>query len=281
MSRIDDETLAAYLDGELDAERARRVEEMVEHDPALKKRLAAWERSDRALRLALMEAGARLPEEAVATIMAATAEKSPSSSHTAAGGWRAWLARCLSGPALASAAAALVIGVVAGALLVGSGLRLGGSGGAESPSSAFLVAGGPLAKGLESVPSGGESVIADMGRRLALVATYRARDGRWCREFRLEPADGTGQPFGEAVPQHGRATALAGLACHEAGRWAVVALAPLPQTARLPGAIYRPAGDDTLPAELARQMRRLGLATPLDAESERRLLASGWSSPGS
>ncbi len=276
MSRIDDETLAAYLDGELDADEARRVAALLEEDPALKARLAAWEENDRTVRLALMAAGERVPEAAASAILAATQEQASRFPSAVPGGWRDWFARLLSAPALAVATAALVVGILIGTMVAGNGLRFFDAGPAGSSPAALLLAGGPLAKELESVPSGRTRPIAEAGKRLALVATYRARDGRWCREFRLEPA-----AAGEPGDGGGHAAALAGLACRRAGRWTVVALAPLPHAGRAPGAIYRAAADESLPPELARQMRRLGLATPLDAESERRLLVSGWSSPGS
>ena len=274
MSRIDDETLAAYLDGELDAEEARRVAALLEEDPALRARLAAWEENDRAVRLALMAASERVPEAAVSAILAATQEKAAPASPAARGRWRDRFARLFSAPALAAATAALVIGILVGTMVTGERLRFSGTASEEPAAGTLLLAGGPLAAGLEGLPSGRTRLIAEAGKRLTPVATYRARDGHWCREFRLEPA-----AVGEPGDAHRRATALAGLACRRAGRWAVVALAPLPHAAPAPGAIYRPAGDESLPRELARQMRRLGLDTPLDGERERRLLASGWSQP--
>ncbi len=281
MPKIDDETLAAYLDGELDAEQARRLEAVLEQDPALTARLRAWEQGDQALRLALMEASERVPEKAVATILAATGERGATSSRAESGGWRDRFARFFSRPALA-ATAALVGGVMIGAIgamIAGSGPRLPGLGRESPAGAAFLLAGGSLATSLERMPSGRERLLADVGKRLALVATYRARDGRWCREFRLEPATATGPAAGGSRGVHARSAALAGLACRQAGRWTVVALAPLAGAVRAPGAIYRPAADESLPPELARQMRQLGLEAPLDGESEQRLLASGWPQP--
>jgi len=280
MSRIDDEMLTAYLDGELDAEQMRHLEAVLERDPALKARLAAWERSDQALRLALMTASERVPEKALATILTATEERAPVSSHAGSGGWRDWFARLLSAPALAATTAALVVGIMIGVMVAVNGPRFTGPGQEGPASSAFLLAGGPLAVGLERMPSGREHLLDETGKRLALVATYRARDGRWCREFRLESAAAVGSATGVTSGGAGRSAALAGLACRQAGRWTVVALAPVAAGMRAPGAIYRPAADESLPLELARQMRHLGLATPLDGESEQRLLASGWSQPG-
>jgi hypothetical protein len=84
--------------------------------------------------------------------------------------------------------------------------------------------------------------------------TFRAADGRYCRTFQSEMDQ------------------LAGLACHEDGRWAAITT-----TAFHPAAdpAYRTAGSETPPAVLA-AVDDLIDGAPLDAAAERAARDKGW-----
>jgi hypothetical protein len=140
----------------------------------------------------------------------------------------------------AGIAAALVVGVLAG--------RIAWPGqGPLATHDGALVARGRLAAALST------QLAADPGP-VKLSVSFKTADGRYCRTFQ-SPAD-----------------RLAGLACHDDGRWVartVTAWTPAPAAA------YRTAGSDTPPEVLA-SVDALISGAPLDAAAERAARDKGW-----
>ena len=243
--KIDEQTLMAFADGQLDPAQAARVAAAVASDPRLAESLARH----RALAGALRDAYSGVLEEPVPPHLQALL--------TGAGpveGGRAAVARIevarasrqartFGPPAWIAMAAALVLGLAIGALL-GRGdddLRPGADG--------RLVAQGELAHALET------ALAAEPSGPVAIGLSFRADDGRWCRSFVRE---------GEV--------ALAGLACRDArGSWQVPVLG---ETTVAAGEL-RQAAAALPPAVLAEVDARLA-GEPADAAQERAARDAGW-----
>ena len=159
MSRIADETLGAYADGEMAAEERAAVAAAVAADPDAALRLARLRRADAALREAFPE-----PEPLELDALAELILGGRPSRRTGSKTSRLWLM-----PASA-AALALVVGLAAGRLL--------------QPPAAFrsdqamgLVASGGLSEGLDRLGSG------EADGQVRLAASYRTDTAGLCREF--------------------------------------------------------------------------------------------------
>lgn len=165
MSRIADETLGAYADGEMAAEERAAIAAAVAADPDAALRLARLRRADAALREAFPE-----PEPAEVDLLAERILGGASARRPRPAPSRTWLM-----PATA-VVLALVVGVAAGRFVqpaptFGSDPAVG------------LVAGGDLARSLDRLAADE----ADGPVRLA--ASYRTDAAGLCREF----------DYGEAV----------------------------------------------------------------------------------
>jgi anti-sigma factor RsiW len=264
MSMVRDETVYAYVDGELDAAARADVERAIAADPTLAARVAR----ERTLRARLSAAfdpmlDEPLPERLLAAAGAtrapaahaeASAPRSDAPSRVAdlrgararrearqadARGpltWAAW----------GGMAASLVLGVLVGRLVLVAGGPLIGT----TPDGR-IVASGALAEALAHRSS------SDAARDdIAVPVSFRDRRGTWCRSFTTRDR--------------------AGLACREGERWAIEWLAPAsPEPA---GGGLRTAGSTLPPAILQAIDQRIDGA-PLDAAAERRALDAGWSGP--
>jgi hypothetical protein len=90
------------------------------------------------------------------------------------------------------------------------------------------------------------------------VLTFRAKDGRFCREFEILAGSG----------------GSTGIACRDNGEWRTEVM--LSAAAALPDSnYYTPAGQSDEPA-VAEVVERLIQGDPLSAQEEARILASGW-----
>lgn len=217
------ETVIAYVDGELPADAARAFEAEVAGDPAL----AAEVSRHKALAGRVGAAFAPVLEEAVPPQLVAVA--AAANDHGRPSRLPVW----------AAVAASLVVGVVAGRMILPEPGPLVARDGA-------LVAHGQLASALST------NLAAD-GGVVKVGLTLKAPDGRWCRTF-------------QSAPDH-----LAGLACRQDGRWVastVTAWRPQVQAG------YRQAGSDTPPEVLA-AVDALG-AQPVDAAREKAARDAGW-----
>ncbi|AMO71451.1 anti-sigma factor family protein [Sphingorhabdus sp. M41] len=238
---FDEATIMAYVDGECDAVTVKRIEKAMVTDAALAERV----RKARALRDKLAAFYAPVAEEAVpdrlSAMLTSPAASNVDSSFTArkADKEHARQQRRSMGVAQWGAmAATLVLGIVVG--------QFGLADGSDSPfaqDGGALVASGPLENALEKQLASAQPDDSDY--RIGL--TFRSRTGNICRSF-----------TGEAV---------SGIGCREGQQWKMVST--------LPGgneSDYRQASSSTVNAIAADMMAD----APADAETERKLLESGW-----
>jgi len=238
---FDDETLMAYADGELAPDLRARVERAMRDDPQV---AAAVERH-RALRTDVFAAFAGVLDEPVPERLQPRAPQVQPHVRVdalASAGARPLPARW-SWTQWGGMAACLVAGVLAGALgwqQVQGGAPFGRQGDA-------LVARGELADALSrrlaaDAPSGA----------VRLGASFAAKDGQYCRSFKLG--------------------STAGLACREAGEWRIPVLA---QEDKAEQGAYRQAGS-AMPAAVLDAIDQRIAGASLDAEAERAARAGGW-----
>jgi len=236
--KIAEETLMAYVDGELDAAAAARVEAALADDPEL----AAAVARERALRQHLQSAFAGIAEEPVPERLIAAARGETARPQIATGRparrggtWRYWGAM----------AAGIVIGVLFGRILPDRGASTW-----ESGPDGVLLASGELAKALDK-----QLASASAAGATTIGLSFRANNGEYCRTFT------TTQP-----------RALAGLACRGPQGWQVPTLM---ETQPAPAGEMRTASSG-LPSALLDQVDARMQGEPLDAEGERAARDAGW-----
>lgn len=236
--KIAEETLMAYVDGELDPAAAARVEAALVDDPEL----AAAVARERALRQRLQSAFGRIAEEPVPERLVAAARGETAqpqvamSAHTRRRGtWRYWGAM----------AAGILVGVLFGRMLPDLGSSTW-----ESGPDGVLLASGELAKALDtqlaSAPAAGATTIG---------LSFKASNGEYCRTFT------TTQPH-----------ALAGMACRGPQGWQV----PTLMEAQSASAGEMRTASSGLPSALLDQVDARMQGEPLDAEGERAARGAGW-----
>jgi hypothetical protein len=238
--KFSDDMLMAYADGELDLVARAEIEAAMARDPAVAR---AVERH-RAMALRLKKAYESVLDEPLPPALAALAgdeEAAKVVDLAAARGRRVSVGRWQL-PAWSAIAVSVLIGVLAGILLV----RGGASPYEETP--AGLVARGELADGLESGLAS-----APGSSNVAIGISFRHRDGRYCRSFTF---------------RHG--TSVAGLACRGRDNWKIELLADAP------------AGDGELrtaasmPAAVLRAVDAAIDGDPLDARAEAAARDARW-----
>jgi hypothetical protein len=280
MNSIDDSTLQAYVDGELDAGATASVDRALRADSALAQRVQALHQQRDALRAAfadiddevlppaLQQAAQRLavglagggaggaggaggeaappPAAPVHSLDAARAERAaraPASAAVAPAqrAQRAWAPWW-------GMAASVMLGLALG---FGLGRGDGPAGGdlAFDARSGSLLARGAVAQALGTALASAPDAAAPVAVQLSFID----RSGAYCRTF------STGQ--------------LAGLACREGGRhWAVQHLAAAEAA---PAGTLRQAAT-ALPPELLAAVDRRAAGAPLDAAAERAARDRGW-----
>lgn len=238
MSSWSDETIAAYVDGELDAAQRADLEAALAAEPAL----AARVDQQRALRSRVEAAfGAVLDEPVPQRLLEALQPPAvvDLAAARAARERRRWQA-----PEWGAMAACLAIGLFVGrALLAPTGDTL------FATDAGQLLAHGPLDRALTT------QLAAEPGGGIALPVSFASTDGRWCRSFVLA---------GES---------LAGLACRTEAGWRVELLAAAEPAA--PAGSVRPAAS-ALPDAVLRAIDARIAGEPLDATSEQAARAGGW-----
>lgn len=238
-----DETLMAFVDGELDAAQGAELERALGGDAALQARVAALQAQrpriaaafapaldepvpDRLARLLAGETGA-----ASATVVDLAAARAARTPRRAMPGWAQW----------GGMAASVLLGLLLG-------LRWAGPGGDSSLDlrDGRLVAGGAIEQALST------QLAAAGPAPVAVQLSFIDRAGAYCRTFST--------------------LALAGLACRREGRWAIQTLAASEGAAE--GAM-RPAATALPRAVLDAVDQRIAGAA-LDAAHERQARDQGW-----
>lgn len=181
--QIDDETLMALADGELDEAEAAHASAAIANDPDAQARLRRFTETRARLRALTAETQAALSNDALigriraASLAPQAASVVATSAPVPANTNRTPLA------ALAAALAAVVVGI---------GWWQMGSGPAGLPQAEIAA--------LDRLPSG-EAVTLDDGRELTVIASYRTAAGDFCREY--ETAQGNALAVGVACRQDG------------------------------------------------------------------------------
>lgn len=250
MNPHDDETLLAYVDGELDAHARAEFEAAIASDPALAARVAEQQRLRSALRATFdpvlvepvperLENAARGSNTAGRVPIRSAREKRPSR-HAARAAWFA-------------AAASLVLGVVLGQRLVGG----------RGDDNAWVVADADEAVATGALDTALTSRLAadpaNGGPRVGL--SFRSRSGEYCRTFTMA----------------GAASVRAGLACRSGddGRWKVRVLESV-DLESTPSGGMRPASSAALPESVRRAVDAAIAGEALDAAAEEAARDQGW-----
>lgn len=247
---IDPAEWQAYLDDELDADARARIDAAIASDPELAARLAR----DRGLQARVRDAFADVLDEPVPAhlLRLLAAGPGPQASATPSA-QEAPNVIALSRrnahrrmpPAWLGYAAAAVLAVVA---IGGVWQRT------QSPvriSDGELVAGGPLAKGLDSLLASAP----DAASPVSIGLTFRSRDGHVCRSFSFR---------GDAV--------LSGMACRHGSAWR---LSALERVEHAEDGEWRQASSTMTPAVQAAIDGQLS-GDAFDAEAERVAIERGW-----
>lgn len=253
--RISDETLLAYVDGELDAAEKARIDAAARTDAALARRIQAQKRLRERLAGAFAEVLREPPPAALVEAIRAARPPAEVVDLTAARAKRAAAARKAPDGRIWARWGAVAAGLVLVALVA---LRFApqGAGGAGSliggpPGS--LMAEGALAGALDRQLASAAPV---SGQAVRIGVSFRSADGRYCRTFQVARGDG-----------------FAGLACRDASAWRIrMAVA---QAAPASGPAYRQAASQT-PAAILGAVDGLIAGAPLDAGQEAAARDKGW-----
>ena len=241
----DDETLMAYADGELDAQRQAEIDAAIARDPTLARRVER----QRALRTEVAGAFAKVLDQPIPERLENAARGVAASSAASRGKvlqFPARTARVPSPPWRArewtAMAASLVLGVLISWRLLAPGVTM--VAGKDA-----LVARGVLARALDT-----QLASEQRGEEPVLIGlTFKARDGSYCRSFVLRDAR------------------TAGLACRAGTEWQVAAA----DSSALPQGEMQPAGSALTPAIL-RVIEARADGAALDADAERSAQLAGW-----
>jgi hypothetical protein len=242
---ITDETLMAYLDGELDNAARASVEAAMVAEPELARRVAR----QRALREQLRATfDPTLTEPIPERLLAAARGGSKQASAGRVESFRRGAARPWAWPQWGALAASLILGVLIAPLLhrtpAPSPLQIDRTG---------VLASGVLAQALSQQLAGDQSTSAPV--RIGI--SFRSQSGAYCRTFELlEPG------------------AVAGVACRQRQSWRLQALAAAGASPSGAGA-YQPAASH-MPAAIERTVEGLIAGDALDAKAEAAARGRGW-----
>jgi hypothetical protein len=253
---IDDATLMAYLDGELDAEGIAQVDAALARDPELAARVARQQRLDARLRTAHADAAeAAVPDALRRLVLGEATQDSEDEARTSSQAKAQAASTVLAFPSrkrgravwthLGALAAGIVLAVIALPGLRGVQSR----GGAEWEQGANgLQARGALAQALD------RQLAADPAGEVQLALSFRSRQGQYCRTFRLSQAR------------------TAGLACRDGQGWSLPVLAS--DTGAASGQLRQAASP--MPAAVLDAVDASIAGDALDADGEQAARDAGW-----
>jgi hypothetical protein len=232
---IDDDTLMALADGEIDGDEAARLHAAIKSDPALAERYALYAQTAGLARQAsLADPEAAVSPDLEARIRALAATTPPEAGNVvplrrAAPRWQ---------PMALAASLALVVGLSAGMFLAPG-----------TPETGAPLLSAAVQERLNTLPSGAGITLAD-GRRMNVVASFTDGAGAFCREYEMAAEGGQGH---------------VGIACRDGADWSLrFAVATASQATG-----YAPVSSlDALDAFYA----GAGASEPLSQEAERAFL---------
>lgn len=254
MIRLTDEMLMAYADGALPDGEAASVASALEHDTEARAIVAEFRRTAERTRAAYAEIMTEpVPNNLVRTVLSAEARAAIVVDIAQARKPRSQIWR-MALPLAASVT--LLIGVAAT-------LFLREIPAAQSIALGPVQASTPLAELLETKASGIAAAHRKGGEHLMVIATFRDRKARVCREIEVLDAD--------------MQTKLAGAACRDpaSGTWIVEGVARIAAAPVSQGSTFVPSGTDEKDA-LDGLLAVLGASKALTADEEQRLIAGGW-----
>lgn len=265
MTKLDEETLMAYVDGELDPRRAAEVEALLAEDAEARATVQMFRNSAALLRGPFDQ----VLREPVPERLLATLDRPPTGKvHDIRLARRGVLTRFLPQTAWARAAAvALLVGTGAGYLTAQwqpAGL---------DPTARLAASDALLNEALETTGSGVAFARRDadtgLAREILPLLTFRDANQRYCREFEstLKGSDGQQVSYG--------------VACREDGVWQPQALMarqliapalrgdPQDHSQYVPAMGAEVAGFDTV-------IQQIMVGEPLKSEEEAKLIGQGW-----
>jgi hypothetical protein len=247
---VDDETVMAYVDGELDAARRAEIDAAIAADDGLARRIE----QQRALRERVGGAFTKLMDEPVPERLTIAARGGAGVPTPQRGNVLKFPTRAARAPAApwrtrewTAMAASLLVGVLLSWSFFGSS--------GSSP----VVAGkdGLLARGELAVALDRQLASEQTGdERILIGLTFKARDGNYCRSFVM------------------RSTRTAGLACRAGSEWHI----PASESATVQDGVMQQAGS-ALPPSILRIIETRMDGAALDAEAEKAAQSGAWA-PG-
>jgi len=241
---LSDETLMAYVDGELDAAARAEVEAAMLRNPELAQRVARQKALRGRVRLAFQKvADEPVPERLVSAVRAAPAARHENNVIPL----RRKPQRRWSWPEWSAMAASLIMGILASQMFVhfsDSTTMLASRGGS-------VTAEGALARSLSSQLAANQTAKTPV----QIGVSFRSRAGDYCRTFSLRDSSG-----------------LAGMACRQGEDWRVQVLA---RGESVTNGAYRQAGS-AVPKAVWQAVEDTISGDPLDAQGEAEAKGKGW-----
>jgi hypothetical protein len=251
---VSDETLCAYLDGELAPAERADLEQDLARDPALRERLERFQGVMALLNEDLADpAGETVPEPLLKAARDLAEARSAASNVVQLAPRRSLPSAARWQLPIAAAVTLAVGGVLGGAVQAwrGDG-RIAQQ--VATLDAALIVPANPLHAALERTPSGDSVTVGD--NRLHMILSFAAKDGRYCREFDVAT----------------KGAASVGVACRDDGAWrleVLLAAKPPEDGAYQPASGYNTKAFDDVVGALMKD-------APLDKAKERDLIARNW-----
>lgn len=250
---ISDETLMAYVDGELDPAAREEVELVMQGDPQLQVRVA----QHRALRRQVQAAYAHeLTEQVPEHLLAAAAGARPRGAKVRSlNDGRASIERS---PSSVSRRQWRLAGAMAASVIVGAGLGYLMWG--RTASLLTLSAGGELVAHGQLAQSLSQQLAAEQSRGSAVQigVSFLAKSGEYCRTFALAGA-----------------VSPSGLACRHGGEWQIQVLSQPLGADKVDASEYRTAGS-AMSAPILKAVEAEISGEPLDQAGESAARRRGW-----